>query len=109
MKQSTPCRVGIGVSGRSASRFTCFAARAADDDNMRLLPPPHGELPPSCWEQHGWLDVAGGLAALIVVACVRIAWLSGARKPPVITPPRRLARRDSGGPARPPGRRRVCW
>lgn len=71
--------------------FVCFAALAADDNNMRLVPP-HGELGSSFWEQYGGWIVAASLLDLLVLA-FGIAWLRRPR-PPVITPPDVLARSD---------------
>ena len=71
--------------------FICSVARAADDDNMRLIPP-HGELGPTDWERYGGWIVAGSLVVLVAIA-LGIAWLRRPR-PPVITPPDVLARRE---------------
>jgi hypothetical protein len=56
------------------------------------LQPPHGELPPSFWEQHGWQLAVAAVATLLIVILV-IAWW---RRPRVvmIEPPAIIARRE---------------
>jgi hypothetical protein len=48
----------------------CFAA----DPEVKLLPP-HGELPPTFWEQHGALVVIGALLVLGLVIVALWLWL----------------------------------
>ena len=62
----------------------------AVNEHLPALLPPHGELPPSFWEQHGWT-----ILALSVVALVALAFLIAVLrrpKPIVITPPDVIAR-----------------
>src|SRR5580704_6997233 len=55
------------------------------------LLPAHGELPPTFWEQHGWLVVLLAFAALALIVLVAV-WLS--RPAPVaVVPPELVARR----------------
>ncbi len=89
------------ASGRFATRnllrtavwlgFIAGIARA-DDDKLPELLPPHGELPPTFWEQHGWAVVFAALAALVLLVLL-VVWLRRPR-PAVIVPPEVLARRD---------------
>jgi hypothetical protein len=54
-----------------------------EDDLLKLLPP-HAELPPTFWEQHGLLVL---LAALLLVVLIGIVvWLLVRPKAPVIVP-----------------------
>jgi hypothetical protein len=66
-------------------------ARAADG-GLPPLQPPHGELPPTFWEQHGWAVILAALAALALLVSL-VLWLRRP-KPVVVVPPEVLARRD---------------
>ena len=69
------------------SRSSTFAAA----EEIPTLRPPHDELHPSFWEQHGgWLVLAFVLAA----SAVSLGWkLLRRPKPEIVTPPEVLARR----------------
>jgi hypothetical protein len=69
---------------------TVVPALAADPE-VKLLPP-HGELPPTFWQQHGALVVLGALLVLGVVAVA--LWLLFRPKPVVEMAPAVEARQD---------------
>jgi hypothetical protein len=62
------------------------------DSELPPLQPPHGDLPPSFWEQHGWAVVVVALLTLFIFALL-IFWARRSM-PAVIVPPDALARRD---------------
>jgi hypothetical protein len=63
-------------------------------DELPALRPPHGELPPGYWEQHGvWTILAGTL--VLVLAGVAI-WALTRPKPAIVVPPELEARRALG-------------
>jgi Domain of unknown function (DUF4381) len=75
-----------------AAAWLAFApsiALAADD--LPPLQPPHGELPPTFWEQHGWAVIIAAIAALVLLVLL-IIWLRRP-KPVIVIPPDVLARR----------------
>jgi hypothetical protein len=66
-----------------------FAATTNGD--IPLLRPPHAELAPTYWEQHGTAVV---LCGVIFLALVGVAiWFLTRPKPPVVIPPEVLARK----------------
>ncbi len=70
-----------------------FSARAQPDSSLDQIPPlrpPHAEIPPTFWEQHG-LWVVLGVLLLLGLICVGI-WFLLRPKPPTITPPAEQAR-----------------
>jgi hypothetical protein len=59
-------------------------------DDIPPLRPPHGEIPPTFWEQHGvWLVIPGVLLLALAGAAV---WFLTRPKAPVIVPPEVQAR-----------------
>src|SRR5688572_28657989 len=56
---------------------------ALEDEDLVLLPP-HTEIPPTLWEQHGGLLIFGAIIAVAAVALV--LWLLLRSKPPVAVP-----------------------
>jgi hypothetical protein len=65
-------------------------AKAADTNALPALAPAYGEMPPTFWEQHGTLVIAGGFAFVILAALV--LWKLFQPKLAVILPPEILAR-----------------
>jgi hypothetical protein len=66
------------------------ATNSLDPDAIPPLRPPHAEIPPTFWEQHGlWVVVVGIL--LLALGCVA-AWFLTRPKPPVVAPPEVQAR-----------------
>jgi hypothetical protein len=63
---------------------------AATNGEIPELRPPHGELAPTYWEQHGTVVVLCGVLFLILIG-VGI-WFLTRPKPPIIVPPEVLAR-----------------
>jgi Domain of unknown function (DUF4381) len=63
--------------------------RAAED--LPQLQPPHGELPPTFWEQHAWVVIFAALVALVLLVLL-IFWLRRPR-PAMVIPPDVVARR----------------
>ena len=62
-----------------------LAADPQSPDAIPPLRPPHSEIPPSFWEQHGvWVIVFGVL--LLALVCVTV-WFLTRSKPPVVVPP----------------------
>ena len=69
--------------------FLPLAAIAADTNEVQLLPP-HGELPPTLWEQHHSAILAGtGVVAILAALAIR-QWLRP--KPARVLPPEQIAR-----------------
>jgi hypothetical protein len=66
------------------------ATNSTSSDSIPPLRPPHPEIPPDFWEQHGWWVVLGGLLALALVGAA--VWLLTRPKPPVVVPPEIEAR-----------------
>ncbi len=62
----------------------------ASTNALPALAPPDGEIPPTFWERHGTIILAGGIA--LIVLTVLILWKLLQPKPPVILPPAVLAR-----------------
>jgi len=60
--------------------FVPFAAFAGE--KIPDLQPPHGEIPPTFWEQYAWLVIAA--VALLVIMAVVCAILWPRKKPPLI-------------------------
>ena len=67
-----------------------LAATSTAADDIPPLRPPHAEIPPTFWEQHGLLVVSCGIILLALV-CVA-AWVLTRPKPPVVVPPEVQAR-----------------
>jgi hypothetical protein len=65
---------------------------APSSDTLPPLQPPHGELPPAFWQQHGWIVVTSDVLLLALLVLL-ILW---ARRslPAVIVPPEVRAQRD---------------
>ena len=70
----------------------CVAAstNAPGPDQIPPLRPPHAELPPSFWEQHGFSVYVVGILLLALVGVV--VWFLLRPKPPVVVPPEVRAR-----------------
>ena len=76
--------------------FAAWSLRAAtnsdDSPDLVVLSPPHPEMPPTFWEQHGaWLIVAA--VALLALASLAVWWWLRP-KPPVVLPPEVAARQE---------------
>jgi hypothetical protein len=65
-------------------------AKAADTNALPALAPAYGEMPPTFWEQHRTLVIAGGFA--FVIFSMLVLWKLFQPKPAVILPPEILAR-----------------
>jgi hypothetical protein len=67
------------------------SARAQDDTNeVPQILPPHAELPPTFWEQHGVVVIVVGMTLLALLGLT--IWLRTRPKPPVMIPPEVQAR-----------------
>ena len=98
--RSAECGMGTRISriGKKAPCFFIFAIAAlvhlaarGQGHEIPPLNPPHGELTPTFWEQHGWQLVLA-MAVVIGVAALLIAWLRRPRHV-VPEPPAVVARR----------------
>ena len=67
------------------------ATNSPAPDEIPPLRPPHGEIPPTFWEQYGSWVILGGVA-LLALASVG-AWFLTRAKPPVVVAPEEQARR----------------
>jgi hypothetical protein len=67
------------------------ATNAPTNGDIPPLRPPHAELAPTYWEQHGTAVVLCGVLFLILVGAA--IWLLTRPKPPVVVPPEVLARK----------------
>ena len=68
-----------------APALSLSAASPASPDAIPPLRPPHAEMPPTFWEQHGmWVVIAGILLLALVCAAV---WFLTRPRPPVVVPP----------------------
>ena len=89
-----PSDFGLRVSASALCILGLALSLPAADlplpDQIPPLRPPHGELPPTFWEQHTWLIVICGVVLLALVCAA--AWLLTRRKPPVAVPPEVQAR-----------------
>jgi hypothetical protein len=73
-----------------APAFPLLAADPISPDDIPPLRPPHAELAPTFWEQHGlWVVILGVLLLALICAVV---WLLTRPKPPVVVPPEVQAR-----------------
>ena len=73
------------------AQLSFSAANPSAPDEIPVLRPPHAEIPPTYWEQHGFLVVAG---VVLLVALVSVAiWFLTRPKPPVVIPPEVQARK----------------
>jgi hypothetical protein len=75
----------------AAAWLGLFPIVALADSDLPPLQPPHGELPPTFWEQHRWLILAATLVALALLVLL-ILWLRRP-KPVIVIPPEEVARR----------------
>ncbi len=80
-----------GVWLLAAHRLFAAATNLAGGDEIPPLRPPHGEIPPTFWEQHGLWVVLGGVAVLALAGAG--AWLLTRSKSPVVVAPEEQARR----------------
>ena len=72
--------------------YPSFAAPdTSTNGDIPALRPPHAELAPTYWEQHGTAVVLCGVLFLVLVGVA--IWLLTRPKPPVVVPPEVLARR----------------
>jgi hypothetical protein len=80
----------LGLWFLAAQSSFAAATNAPGPDEIPPLRPPHAELPPTFWEQHGlWVIVAGSLfLALICLA----AWFLLRSRPQLAVPPEVQAR-----------------
>jgi hypothetical protein len=85
---------GLLVAGSLFVGSSLYAQNTNGDPNEPIpqLRPPHGEIPPTFWEQYaGWV-CAGGVV-LTAVAGLAV-WFACRPRPEVIPPPREVARRE---------------
>ena len=74
----------------AAQQLFAAVTNPPSPDAIPSLRPPHAEIPPTFWEQHGlWVVVVGILLLALVGAAV---WLLTRPKPPVVVPPEVQAR-----------------
>ncbi len=84
------CRHSLFCVASCAAGLAVTASAGSGPPGPDLLPA-HGELPPTFWEQHGWMVVLVAVAALALVVLVAV-WLSRP-KPVAAIPPELVARR----------------
>ena len=73
-----------------SSALSLPAASPASPDDIPPLRPPHAEMPPTFWEQHGlWVVICGGLLLALVCAAARLLTRP---RPPAVVPPEVRAR-----------------
>ena len=85
-------RIWLGALPLLAARLAFGAGtNSPGADDIPPLRPPHGEIPPSFWEQYGVWVVLGGVVVL-ALATVGV-WLLTRSKPPAVTSPEEQARR----------------
>ena len=71
-------------------RVLAATTNSSAPDTVPPLRPPHAEIPPTFWEQHGlWVVIAGILLLALVGAA---AWFLTRPKPPAVVPPEVQAR-----------------
>ncbi len=75
----------------SAQSALAAATNSTDLPPIPPLRPPHAELPPTFWEQHGlWVILLGVLVLLLLGTVI---WFVLRSRPPVLVPPEVQARR----------------
>ena len=80
----------IGFCLLAAQPLLAATTNSLASDDIPPLRPPHGEIPPTFWEQHGvWLVIPSVLLLALVGAAV---WFLTRPKAPVIVPPEVQAR-----------------
>ena len=76
--------------------FAAWSLRAAtnsdDSPDLVVLSPPHPEMPPTFWEQHGASLIVAGVALLAIASVAVWWWLRP--KSPVVLPPEVAARQE---------------
>jgi hypothetical protein len=75
----------LGLSLLAAPPMFAAATNNPALDEIPPLRPPHAELPPTFWEQHGLSVVLFG-ALWLVLVCAAV-WFLFRRKPPAVMPP----------------------
>lgn len=84
-------KICVFILALSAALPVCAATNSEREEGILILSPPHGELPPTFWEQYGaWIALA---AVLVLGLAVVVAWLLLRPKPPVVVPIEIQARR----------------
>ena len=74
----------LAFSLSAAQPLFTFATNTPAPDGIPSLRPPHAEIPPTFWEQHGlWVILFSALLLALVCAAV---WFLARRKPPVVIP-----------------------
>jgi hypothetical protein len=90
LRLAAPCAPWLLVAAFWLSAPT-VPAQTTPSDEIPPLAPPLPEMPPTAWEQHGWLLwIAIPLALLLIAAVVWLALRPG--KPPVLPAPTALAK-----------------
>ena len=98
------CKLGNRQAGVVASGLSRFfrgwfvflsglqlaAATAQTTNDIPPLYPPHEEIPPSWWEQHGWSILSACVVLLVFTALA--AWRFLRAKPEMVLPPETKAR-----------------
>jgi len=85
-----PRILAAALAFATASPLCATPSKRPAPDEIPSLRPPHAEIPPTFWEQHGfWIVVLGALGLALVGVAI---WVLTRPRPPVVVPPEVLAR-----------------
>jgi hypothetical protein len=81
----------LGFSLLVAPSLFAAATNAATNGEIPALRPPHGEIAPTYWEEHGTAIIVCGVLLLVLVGAA--IWFLTRPKPLIVVPPEDLARK----------------